>query len=360
MTAPVRIGVVGCGAIAQIQHLPNLAELREEFEVAAVCDCSPALARAVAREFGIPVHLSDYRDLLASDLDAVLLCHSDPKTEIAVASLQAGVHTFIEKPLCWTLADADAIVDAARSFGGTCQVGYMKVYDPAFELARREVRAMKAVRFVQVNHLHTDNSHHLAHFRLQRFDDVPENVRTEQREARRAAVAEALGDVSDDAAAAFFHLAGSMIHDLYGLRALFGQPRRVVSTEIWNGGLGITTVLEYESGARCAATWVELRDIRQFTETLEVYSDDRGIVLSYPTGFSRGILSTLTVKGVDGDGRAFTTQPEVEWENPFRRELSHFHSCITGGGGECRTPVEDARQDVALVIDIVRRYLATR
>ena len=42
--APVRIGIVGCGAIAQIQHLPNLAELREEFDVAAVCDCSPALA----------------------------------------------------------------------------------------------------------------------------------------------------------------------------------------------------------------------------------------------------------------------------------------------------------------------------
>jgi predicted dehydrogenase len=357
--APVRIGVVGCGAIAQIQHLPNLSELQDEFEVAAVCDCSPALARAVAAQFGIPAHLSDYRDLLASDLDAVILCHSDPKTEVAVASLEAGMHTFIEKPLCWTLADADAIVDAARSFGGTCQVGYMKVYDPAFELARREVQAMEgSVRFIQVNHLHTDNSHHLAHFRLQRFDDIPESVRSAQRDARRAAVAEALGDVSDTATSAFFHLAGSMIHDLYGLRALFGQPQRVVSTEIWNGGLGITALLEYGSGARCAATWVELRDIRQFAETLEVYGDDRGIVLSYPTGFSRGILSTLTVKGVDAEGRAFSTHPEIEWENPFRRELAHFHSCITEGV-KCRTPVEDARQDVALIIDIVRRYLAT-
>lgn len=215
------------------------------------------------------------------------------------------------------------------------------------------------VRFIQVNHLHTDNSHHLAHFRLQRFDDIPEDLRAAQREARRAAVAEALGDVSDDAAAAFFHLGGSMIHDLYGLRALFGQPRRVVSTEIWNEGLGITAMLEYESGARCAATWVELHNIRQFTETLEVYGDNRGVVLSYPTGFSRGILSTLTVKGVDEDGRAFTTHPEIDWENPFRRELTHFHSCITGGR-TCRTPVEDARQDVALIIDIVRRYLAAR
>ena len=358
--APVRIGIVGCGAIAQIQHLPNLAELREEFEVAAVCDCSPALARAVAGEFGIPVHLSDYRDLLASDLDAVLLCHSDPKTEIAVASLQAGFHTLIEKPLCWTLADADAIVDAARSFGGTCQVGYMKVYDPAFELAQREVQAMaETIRFIQVNHLHTDNSHHLAHFRLQRFDDIPASVRADQRDARHAAVAEALGDVSDDAAAAFFHLAGSMIHDLYGLRAIMGVPERVVSSEIWYDGWGISTILAYPGGARCAATWVELRNIRQFAEILEVYGDNRGVVLSYPTGFSRGILSTLTVKGVDENGRAFTTHPEIEWENPFRRELTHFHRCITGDG-RCRTPVVDARQDVALIIDIVQRYLAAR
>ena len=150
-----------------------------------------------------------------------------------------------------------------------------------------------------------------------------------------------------------------MIHDLYGLRALFGQPQRVVSTEIWHGGLGITAVLEYGSGARCAATWVELRNIRQFAETLEVYGDNRGVVLSYPTGFSRGILSTLTVKGVDENGRAFTTHPEIEWENPFRRELAHFHRCITGGD-KCRTPVVDARQDVALIIDIVQRYLAAR
>ena len=49
--------------------------------------------------------------------------------------------------------------------------------------------------------------------------------------------------------------------------------------------------------------------------------------------------------------------PEIEWENPFRRELTHFHRCITGDG-RCRTPVVDARQDVALIIDIVQRYLA--
>ncbi|MBI2952417.1 Gfo/Idh/MocA family oxidoreductase, partial [bacterium] len=83
---PVRIGVVGCGAIAQIQHLPNLAMLREEFEVTAVCDRSPALAEAVAKAFHVPGHVTDYRELLASDVEAVILCHTDPKTEVAVAA----------------------------------------------------------------------------------------------------------------------------------------------------------------------------------------------------------------------------------------------------------------------------------
>ena len=290
--ARVKIGIVGCGAVAQVQHLPNLAELRDEFEIAAVCDVSASLVRTIAEEFGVPQHFTDYRDLLAADLDAVLLCQSDPKTAVAVAAFEAGKHVFIEKPMCFTLSDADAIASAARSAGRVGQVGYMKVYDPAFELVEREVAGMDNIRFVQVNHLHTDNSHHLDQFRLHRFDDVPEQMGAELAEQRRAAVSEALGDVPSGAKRAFFHLSGSMIHDLYGLRTLFGQPVKVASTEVWNDGEGITTVLEFASGARCAATWVELRNIRHFTETLEVYGDDRGIVLSYPTGFARGQLST--------------------------------------------------------------------
>ena len=146
-----------------------------------------------------------------------------------------------------------------------------------------------------------------------------------------------------------------MIHDLYGLRILFGQPERVVSTEVWNGGMGVTAILAYASGARCAATWVELSGIKEFVETLEVYSDDRGAVLSYPTGFSRGIPSQLEIRGVD-DGRPFRRQPFVDWEIPFVRELRHFHACVTEGV-ECRTSLEGARDDVALVIDIVRAWL---
>jgi predicted dehydrogenase len=353
--APLRLGIVGCGAIAQIQHLPNLAALRDLFEVTVVCDRSPALAEAVATAFHVPRHVTDYRELLASDVHAVLLCHTDPKTEVAVAAFDAGKHVFIEKPVCFSLREADAILAAARRSGTVGLAGYMKVYDPAFEIAKLAVDRMAAIRFVQVNHLHPDNALHLRQFRILRFDDVPASAVEEVRAARRAALREAIGDVPGDVERVFFTLAGSMIHDLYGLRVMLGLPSAVVSTEIWNDGRAVSTVLAYPNGARCVATWADLPDLWEFQETLEVYGDRARVLLSYPTGFARGILSRVTVQGIDGDGTTSRTEPAVEWESPFSRELRHFHDCITRGTPP-RTPIADARDDVALIIEIVKAY----
>jgi predicted dehydrogenase len=357
MGTPVRVGIIGCGAISQVHHLPNLSLLREEFEIAAVCDISASLAAQIAAEYNVPRHFTDYRDLLACDLDATLLCASDPKTAFGVDSFSAGKHTFIEKPLCFSLEDADQLIEASRAAGKVGQVGYMKVYDPAFELVEREVRAMDGIRYIQANHLHTNNSHHLQHFRIVRGDPPPPSpAASPAAAARRSAASAVLGEVPPEVERVYGILSGSLIHDLYGLRHLFGDPVRVVSTEIWNEGFGVTTIFEYDNGARCVVTWVELPHIRAFKETLEISGDDRRISLSYPSGFARGILSQVKIEGVDGDGRSFVQEPSVEWESAFVREMRHFHSCIVDGT-TCRTPLEDARRDIALIGDICRRYL---
>ena len=54
---PVRIGVVGCGAIAQVQHLPNLLELEEQFAVSIVCD----LSSLKGKEVSIRIHMARAR-----------------------------------------------------------------------------------------------------------------------------------------------------------------------------------------------------------------------------------------------------------------------------------------------------------
>ena len=191
----VRIGVVGCGAVAQIQHLPFLAELSEEFELAAVCDVSPSAAKYAAELFHVPNRYTDYRDLLASDVDAVLLCQTDPKTEVATAALDAGKHMFIEKPVCLSLDDVEKIIAAAEKAGVVAQAGYVKLYEPAFEAAVPEVRNIEDVHFVQVNHLHPDNSLHIGQFRTRRFDDVPAALGEQLADARSASIRSAIGDV---------------------------------------------------------------------------------------------------------------------------------------------------------------------
>lgn len=354
---PIRMGIVGCGAIAQVHHLPNLHDLPDHFTVTAVCDVSAGAAAYVAQKFNVPNHFTDYRDLLAADVEAVLLCQSDPKTEVAVAALKAGKHLFIEKPMCYSLQEADAILAARTRSGKVGQVGYMKVYDPAYEYAKRHVDDMKNIRFVQVNHLHPNNDLHTRQFDIRRFNDVPASVIEATRSARIAARRDAIGDVAPDVERAFHMLSGSMIHDLYGMRTMLGMPSRIVSSDIWFDGRAATMNLAYPNGARCVATWVDLPDLWDFRESLEVYGDDKRVIVEYPTGFARGLLSQVTVQGIDAQGISYKQEPALEWESAFSRELRHFHDCIRHGA-VCRTPVESARDDIALIIDLVKHYLA--
>ena len=353
----VKIGIIGCGAIAQVQHMPNFHELQHLFDVTWTCDVSAGLAEYLADRFNVSNHTTDYREVIASsDVDAVLLCHRDPKTEIAIASLEAGKHMFIEKPMCYSNEEAEAIHAAGVAAGTVSQVGYMKVYDPAFEIAYEESQGWDPA-FVQINHLHPSNDLHTSQFHIERFDDIPPAAGEKSTAARAAALQKALGDdIPPEASRAFFTLSGSMIHDIYGLRTVMDNPARVVSTEVWQEGRAVSTVLEYEKGARCIATWIDLPNLWDFEETLEIHGDDKRVILSYPTGFSRGQLSEVLVQEIDSKGRTNKRRPAVGWESPFRAELRHFHDCIVNGIA-CRTPVKDALDDIALIINMTQSYL---
>jgi predicted dehydrogenase len=349
------MGVIGCGAIAQVHHMPNLSDLPDLFDVTAVCDVSRGAADFVARKFHVPNAFTDYRDLLASDVDAVLLCQSDPKTQVAVDAFGAGKNVFIEKPMCFSRQEADRIIAAQEKSGKVGQVGYMKVYDPAYEYGLAEVKTMGEVRFVQVNHLHPNNDLHVSQFDLRRFDDIPQEAIASLQTARKAADLEAIGDVPKHVSMAFHLMAGSMIHDLYGMRTMLGLPSRIVSSDIWLDGRAVTMTLEYHNGARCVATWVDLPNLWDFQESLEVYGDDKRVIVAYPTGFARGVLSTVTVQGINDKGVTYKMEPAIDWESAFVREMRHFHDCIVNGT-TCRTPVKSAKDDIGFIIDVIENY----
>jgi hypothetical protein len=78
------------------------------------------------------------------------------------------------------------------------------------------------------------------------------------------------------------------------------------------------------------------------------------LIIAYPTGFARGILSTVTVQAIEA-GISVHKEPAIAWESPFTRELRHFYRCIREGT-TCCTPVTAARANIALIIDIVRAF----
>jgi predicted dehydrogenase len=362
MTMRLKVGVIGCGAIAQIQHLPHLHELGAEFEIVGLCDLSARLLEALGQEYGVPParRFLDYRDLVGSDVDAVIVCPAGSHAAPSIAAARAGTHVFVEKPMCTTVAEAEAMVAAAARAGTVLMVGYMKRHEPAYRYAQARVREMSDVRFVQVNHLHPDNSLHLAEFTVRRFDDVSQEAREAVEAEHRRGVAEALGyadstQLPPAILRAYSTILGSMIHDIGNLHGLFGPPVRALSSEIWAEGRGISTVLEYPGERRAVCTWVDLPELWDFRETLEVYGSRQRVLVSFPSGFARGLPSTVVLHGMDADRTPW--KKELSWhDNPFRLELLHFRECVLEG----KTPTTDGRaavHDIALVGDIVRAHL---
>jgi len=360
--APIKVGVIGCGAIAQIQHLPHLRELDEQFSIAGLADLSPQLLAAVGTDYGVPEErrFLDYHDLVRSDIDAVIVCPSGSHAPPSIAAAEAGKHILVEKPMCTTVAEAEGMVAAADRAGVILMVAYMKRHEPAYQFVQERVRAMHDVRFVQINHLHPDNGLHTAEFKVRRFDDIAAGVRAEWQREQHNLVATALDypagtTVPEDILFAYNIILGSMIHDIGNLHGLFGPPQRVLSAEIWQNGRGINTVLDYGDGKRAVCSWVDLPELWDFKETLEVYGSRERAIVAFPTGFARGLPSIVTLHGMDSDRTPW--RQEYQWhDNPFKLELQHFGACIRAGQ-EPITPGRDAIADIALVGDIVKAYL---
>jgi len=111
----LRIGLVGVGAAAQINHIPALKRL-EGVEITALCDRDPEKAARVAQKFGIPRAHQRFDDLLADEeIDAVDLCTPNYlHSPMATAALEAGKHVLCERPLARSADEAAAMIKAAR------------------------------------------------------------------------------------------------------------------------------------------------------------------------------------------------------------------------------------------------------
>jgi len=150
----LRIGVMGASNFSQFAHIANYAKL-EGVQVTALADADDALLRRVANQYQIAKVFSDFQDLVKEELDAVSICLPNSyHAAAAVAALQSGKHVLCEKPLAVNAAEAQTIVDAARSAEKILMVGFQGRFTAEALALRRLVDRgrLGEVYFAQASH----------------------------------------------------------------------------------------------------------------------------------------------------------------------------------------------------------------
>ena len=146
----VRVGIIGCGGIANGKHMPALKKV-PNVEMVAFCDIIVERAEKAKKDFGTPDAkvYEDYKQLLEDkSIDVVHVltpnrCHSF----ITVDALDAGKHVMCEKPMAINSAEAQKMLDAAKRSGKKLTIGYQNRQRPDSPVPSRlrRSRALSAI-----------------------------------------------------------------------------------------------------------------------------------------------------------------------------------------------------------------------
>lgn len=138
---PIKIGLLGAGATAQVVHLPILSQL-SGVQVVGLADRDKDRAQAIASRFGVPRVFERDEDVFDASLDAVIVCTPsylhEPHT---IAALEAGKDVLVEKPLALTAEGADRVLSAAERAGRSVLVAMNGRYRPDVQALRPFIQA---------------------------------------------------------------------------------------------------------------------------------------------------------------------------------------------------------------------------
>ena len=134
---PLKIGVAGAGVMGR-NHARVLSELRD-VELTTVFDPDAVTAEGVAAAYGATA-VTTAQEFVAAGLDAAVIATPNRyHAELGVALLNAGVHVLVEKPIAATVADAQAMIDAAKANNRVLMVGHVERFNPAVDTVKRAI-----------------------------------------------------------------------------------------------------------------------------------------------------------------------------------------------------------------------------
>jgi predicted dehydrogenase len=148
----LRVGIIGCGGLAQGAHIPSLMSMKEadNVEIAAVCDVyQKRLDQAATTTGAAPV--KDYRAILdRKDIDYVAIVTPEHwHAHMTLDAADAGKHIYCEKPMTWSIEQAKQVVKKIQQTNVKMQVGVQGMCDDSYETAQKFVKEGKLGRVVQ-------------------------------------------------------------------------------------------------------------------------------------------------------------------------------------------------------------------
>jgi predicted dehydrogenase len=357
LNSPLRVGVIGCGVIAQVMHLPHLSQSPATFELTAVCDIAEPVAKGCAARFGARAAFTDWREMLESELDAVMVLTSGSHAPMAVAAAQAGLHVFVEKPMALSVADGLAMIEAAEAAGVCLMVGTMKRYDPAYErLAELLPEMLGDVRLVKVTTLESPYEPYVSHYPLLPPSPAPPELIAELRKADEATVTSVLGDVDEVTRFGYrWLLLDDLVHEFNALRGVLGEPTEVVYASLARECISVN--LRFGE-IPCHLSWVDLLSgIARYKQEFAFYAPDQRLTLELPSPYLRNEPSHLFVEGGEvGTTHSWVREETLSYDEAFRRELDEFADCIMTGRTP-RTSGHDGLADLQLCEAVARKHL---
>ena len=196
----LKVGLIGCGRIAQYVHLRVLSQVNGARVVALAEADETRLADAAAMVPSAQT-FRDYRDLLKCDgIDAVVIClPTGMHAESAVAAFGAGKHVYLEKPIATNRADAEAVMDAWRASGRVGQIGFKTERDGTIALDEAKLDAALSTNYGAVKSLFINQTtiSGVAQ-RINQAVDALDDVESGSFSIRKAALSDRIADLSDE------------------------------------------------------------------------------------------------------------------------------------------------------------------
>ncbi|NTG45454.1 Gfo/Idh/MocA family protein [Rhizobium rhizogenes] len=354
--AVLNIGIIGCGEATQILHIPTLKQLNDYFVIGAVHDASPSVTTQLSASLPGAKAYADMEALLSDEtIDAVLVAGPNAlHASHAISAMRSGKHVLIEKPMCMTLAEADAIAEEQIKTDRVVQVGYMRRHAAAFEKAVELIAPLLGtINFARVHDIIGPNSAFIEPTsKVIRGDDVPLDVKAANAAADAQAVRSMVG--TDEGPRAFVYklLLGLSSHDVSAMREMLGMPKAVLSAHFRREGWFVTIQFDYGDFICQFETGVDR--IARFGAHIEVYTPEKMVRVDYDTPYIRHQPATLTVTSADGPHGVTVSRGHNSRQDSFVAEWRRFHAAITQGA-TIKTDVVDARLDLELFAQIMQK-----